>query len=138
MVRQGGLDFSFSGLKTFALNTLNSLAKVTEQDKADIALAFEVAVVETLKIKCKRALEQTGFSRLVVAGGVGANLRLRKGLTDMLSERGEQVYFPEQQYCTDNGAMIAYAGGQRLMAGQTDEGILDVMPRWSLEDLPAL
>ena len=138
MVDRPGLDFSFSGLKTFALNTMHELAPLSERDRAEIAFAFEQAVVETLKIKCKRALKQTGYRDLVVAGGVGANLRLRTELTQMLTESGGQVYFPEMRYCTDNGAMIAYAGGLRLAAGLQDEDVTDVLPRWSLESLPGL
>lgn len=138
MLRQPGLEFSFSGLKTFALNTINSIEVINNQDKADIALAFEMAVSETLKVKCKRALEQTGSKRLVVAGGVGANKRLRKTLSELLVVLGGEVFFPPMQYCTDNGAMIAYVGAQRLQAGLEDKGVFDVKPRWSLEDLPAI
>lgn len=138
MVNRPGLEFSFSGLKTFALNTVNSMETMSEQDKADVALAFEIAVADTLKIKCKRALEQTGFKRLVVAGGVGANKRLRKELTTMVDSIGARVFFPPVEYCTDNGAMIAYAGAQRLQAGQVDDAVHDVLPRWSLESLPAV
>lgn len=136
MINRPGLEFSFSGLKTFALNTINSVEQINDQDKADIALAFEVAVADTLKIKCKRALDQTAYERLVVAGGVGANKRLRAVLQVMTSNMGAEVFFPPMQYCTDNGAMIAYAGAQRLQAGQVDERVYDVLPRWSLEDLP--
>jgi N6-L-threonylcarbamoyladenine synthase len=138
MVDRPGLDFSFSGLKTFALNTIQTCQPLSDDDKAQIAFAFERAVVETLEIKCRRALRQTGCKTLVVAGGVGANLRLRAQLQRMTEADGARVYFPEMRYCTDNGAMIAYAGAQRLAAGQSDQGIHDVLPRWSLEDLPPL
>jgi N6-L-threonylcarbamoyladenine synthase len=138
MVDRPGLDFSFSGLKTFALNTMHELAPLDDQTRAEIAFAFEAAVVDTLKIKCKRALKQTGYTTLVVAGGVGANQHLRHDLNVMLDELGGQVFFPEMQYCTDNGAMIAYAGGLRLAAGLADEEVFDVLPRWSLEQLPGL
>ncbi len=138
MVDRPGLDFSFSGLKTFALNTIHDLSPLTDQSRAEIALAFELAVVETLKIKCRRALEQVGRSRLVVAGGVGANQRLRRELAVMADQIGAELFFPELEYCTDNGAMIAYAGTLRLEAGQHDENVYDVLPRWSLEDLPPL
>jgi N6-L-threonylcarbamoyladenine synthase len=138
MVDRPGLDFSFSGLKTFALNTMHSMSPLNDQSRAEIAFAFESAVVETLKIKCKRALKQTGYRTLVVAGGVGANRRLRADLQQMLTELSGKVFFPEMQYCTDNGAMIAYAGGLRLAAGLVDEDVFDVLPRWSLEQLPAL
>ncbi len=134
MTDRPGLDFSFSGLKTFALNTL---AKVqddsdVEQGRRDIARAFEEAVADTLYIKCRRALEQTGLNRLVVAGGVSANTRLRESLSRLDAE----VFYPRQEYCTDNGAMIAYAGAQRLAAGETNvDGGFKVRPRWSLDEL---
>jgi len=133
MIRQGGLDFSYSGLKTFALTTWNKSDK-TEQDKANIAHAFQEAVVDTLFIKCKRAIKTIGAKRLVIAGGVGANKRLR----EKLLETGIEVYFPRMEYCTDNGAMIAYAGAIRLEAGQAEDTEIQPMPRWSLEDLETL
>lgn len=135
MVDRPGLDFSFSGLKTFALNTINDLSPLSERDRAEIALAFELAVVDTLRIKCQRALKQTGRKTLVVAGGVGANRRLREQLADMVSPLGACVCFPPLQYCTDNGAMIAYAGALRMSHGHVDSGESDVLPRWSLEQL---
>lgn len=138
MVDRPGLDFSFSGLKTFALNTINRLSPLTEQSRAEIALAFEQAVVETLRIKCKRALISAGRKSLVVAGGVGANQRLRRNLQQLVEGMDARVYFPEMEYCTDNGAMIAYAGALRMSAGLKDDDISDVLPRWSLEDLPPL
>ncbi len=133
MVRQGGLDFSYSGLKTFALTTWNQSNKA-EQDKANIAHAFQEAVVDTLFIKCRRALEAVKGKRLVIAGGVGANKRLREKLAELDAE----VFFPRIQFCTDNGAMIAYAGAIRLEAGQTEEAIIAPRPRWSLEELDGL
>ena len=138
MVDRPGLDFSFSGLKTFALNTMQQHTPLDDGKRAEIALAFEIAVVETLQIKCQRALKQTGYSRLVIAGGVGANQRLRQRLRKMTDKLGAQLYFPALEYCTDNGAMIAYAGGLRMAAGQRDVDVHDVLPRWSLQDLPAL
>lgn len=132
MVDRPGLDFSFSGLKTFALNTLASTSE-SEQDKADIARCFEDSVADTLFIKCRRALEQCDYNCLVVAGGVGANLRLR----ERLSQLDADVFYPRPKFCTDNGAMIAYAGACRLAAGQLDDLALNVVPRWSLEDLPS-
>ncbi|MDF3054371.1 MAG: tsaD [Gammaproteobacteria bacterium] len=132
MTDRPGLDFSFSGLKTFALNTF----KMTEHDdqgKADIARAFEDAVVDTLLIKCKRAIIQTKINRLVVAGGVGANQPLREALKNMSEKMGVELYFPRLEFCTDNGAMIAYAGHERLMAGEREEGLdLDPIARWGL------
>lgn len=131
LTRGRSLDFSFSGLKTFALNTWNASTQ-EEQTKADIALAFQDAVVDTLSLKCQWALEQTNFSQLVIAGGVGANLHLRQKLAALGEEKGWEVFFPEPQFCTDNGAMIAYAGCQRLLAGQTQDLSIEVFPRWEL------
>ncbi len=132
MTNRPGLDFSFSGLKTFAMNTwLNS--EQTEQDKADICLAFQTAVVDTLAIKCKRALKQTGHKRLVVAGGVSANKALRDKLDAM---PGVEVFYPRQQFCSDNGAMIAFAGAIRKQAMQLqDKPTFNVRPRWPLDEL---
>lgn len=133
MTDRPGCDFSFSGLKTFSLTTWQNSIQ-TEQDKADIAQAFEEAVVETLFIKCKRALEQTGCKTLVIAGGVGANKRLRQRLKDLKA----QVYFPRLEFCTDNGAMIAYAGALRLQAGAAEPPVIQSRPRWPLTELAAL
>ncbi|MDP3877385.1 MAG: tRNA (adenosine(37)-N6)-threonylcarbamoyltransferase complex transferase subunit TsaD [Methylobacter sp.] len=134
MTDRPGLDFSFSGLKTFTLNTVNNSEK-TEQDKADIAAAFQQAVAETLSIKCKRALQQTGLKRLVVAGGVSANKQIRASLTQMVAKENARLYFPRLQFCTDNGAMIAYAGCQRLMAGQQQGLEIYARPRWPISEL---
>ena len=135
MTDRPGLDFSFSGLKTFAKNTFASYPN----EKANIAKAFEVAVGETLVIKCRRALEQTGFNSLVVAGGVSANIYLREQLDKMGDDLKIKVYYPEQQFCTDNGAMIALAGHYRLMAKHKDENNdISVKPRWNIEDLQAI
>ena len=130
MIKRSGLDFSFSGLKTFALTTWNKSEK-TEQTQADIAYAFQEAVVDTLFIKCRRALAFVNGKRLVIAGGVGANKRLREKLQELDAE----VFFPRMEYCTDNGAMIAYAGAIRLQAGQAEDAIIHPRPRWSLEEL---
>ena len=135
MTNRPGLDFSFSGLKTYALNTVHQNSPLDDTTRAEIAFAFQRAVVDTLRIKCDRALTETGYSRLVVAGGVGANRRLRQVLDGLAEERGGRVYYPAPEYCTDNGAMIAYAGAMRLLVGQRDEDVFDVLPRWSLEDL---
>ncbi len=134
MTDRPGLDLSFSGLKTFALNTLAKI-EGTRQDKADIALAFEQAVTETLVIKCRRALRQTGLQRLVVAGGVGANERLRNGLSDLVIREAAQVFFPRIEFCTDNGAMIALAGLVRYQAGYRGDSRLMARPRWPLAEL---
>lgn len=135
MTDRPGLDFSFSGLKTFAANTIRSEGQ-DAQTRADIAHAFQSAVVDTLAIKCKRALKQTGLKRLVIAGGVSANRQLRQQLQQMMQELKGEVFYPRPEYCTDNGAMIAYAGLQRLKAGQTIGLAIEVQPRWSLEALP--
>ena len=135
MTDRPGLDFSFSGLKTFARNTF---AKHPDE-KANIAKAFEVAATETLMIKCRRALEQTGFSALVVAGGVSANITLRQVLDAMGRKMNVEVYYPEHEFCTDNGAMIALAGHYRLMAGQSNVNLeIAIKPRWNLEELQAI
>jgi len=137
MVDRPGLDFSFSGLKTFTLNTLQKQGQ-DEQTKADVALAFEQAVVDTLAIKCKRALTQTGLRRLVIAGGVSANTRLREKLQVMTAGLGAGVFYPRLEFCTDNGAMIAFAGCQRLLGGQHEDLVFGAMPRWELESLGAV
>ncbi len=134
MTDRPGLDFSFSGLKTFAANTIRAQG-TDAQTKADIAHAFQCAVVDTLAIKCKRALKETGLKRLVMAGGVSANRQLRAQLAQMMTELGGEVFYPRPEYCTDNGAMIAYAGLQRLKAGHTVGLELSVQPRWSLDTL---
>ena len=135
MIGRPGLDFSFSGLKTFARNTF---AKHPTQ-KADIAKAFEVAATQTLMIKCRRTLEQTGRKTLVVAGGVSANQALRIELDTMGRKLGVDVFYPRQEFCPDNGAMIALAGHLRLIKGQiTNSNEITIQPRWSLEALEAL
>ena len=138
MTDRPGLDFSVSGLKTFALNTWQQQrtgGESDEQVRCDIALAFQQAVVETLTIKCKRALKHTHLKSLVIAGGVSANQALRSGLEKMLKELGGQVFYARPRFCTDNGAMIAYAGCQRLLAGQQDGPAIGVQARWPMEQL---
>ncbi|HHV9073684.1 TPA: tRNA (adenosine(37)-N6)-threonylcarbamoyltransferase complex transferase subunit TsaD, partial [Shigella flexneri] len=130
------LDFSFSGLKTFAANTIRDNG-TDDQTRADIARAFEDAVVDTLMIKCKRALDQTGFKRLVMAGGVSANRTLRAKLAEMMKKRRGEVFYARPEFCTDNGAMIAYAGMVRFKAGATADLGVSVRPRWPLAELPA-
>jgi N6-L-threonylcarbamoyladenine synthase len=134
MTNRPGLDFSFSGLKTFAMNTWRE-SEQTDQERADIARAFEDAVVDTMVIKCRRALAQTGLQTLVIAGGVGANVRLRERLGELMTQQGGRVCYPRPAFCTDNGAMIAYAGYRRLQAGQHESLSIKVVPRWSLEEL---
>jgi len=142
MTDRPGLDFSFSGLKTFTLNTVAKYTQADglpdEQTCADIACAFQEAVVATLVIKCRRALQQENLTTLVIAGGVSANTHLRQELEMALKKLGAQVRYARHEFCTDNGAMIAYAGCQRLLAGQTDSLALTVQPRWDMEALPAL
>ncbi len=138
MTNRPGLDFSFSGLKTAALNIVKQHAPLDDGLRAEIAFAFQQAVVDTLRIKCKRALEETGYQNLVIAGGVGANRRLREVLDRLGQVQGVRSYFPALEYCTDNGAMIAYAGALRLLHGQVDDPACDVLARWSLESLPAM
>ncbi|MGB0899371.1 MAG: tRNA (adenosine(37)-N6)-threonylcarbamoyltransferase complex transferase subunit TsaD, partial [Psychrobium sp.] len=142
MTNKPGLDFSFSGLKTFAANTINDHREndqmPDDQTQADIARAFEDAVVDTLAIKCKRALKESGLKCLVVAGGVSANRHLREQLEAMMTSRGGEVFYPRHEFCADNGAMIAYAGMQRLKADQTVGLEISATPRWPMDQLPAV
>lgn len=137
MTDRPGLDFSFSGLKTAAALVIQKEGNGL-QVQADIAASFQQAVVDTLLIKCRRALQQTGYKRLVIAGGVSANESLRQQLAVMLGSLGGKVYYPRKEFCTDNGAMIAFAGYQRLKAGQQQDLTIGVTPRWPLELLPAV
>jgi N6-L-threonylcarbamoyladenine synthase len=132
MTDRPGLDFSFSGLKTFTANTVAAHQPLSDQDRADIARAFEEAVVDTLVLKCRRAVEQTGVPHLVVAGGVSANVRLRERLARKLDAT---VYYAAPRLCTDNGAMIAYAGCRRLQAGETARLAIETRARWPLTEL---
>ncbi len=146
MTDRPGLDFSFSGLKTFALNTmqqelapeLNLEPEIAQQTRADIARAFEDAVVDTMVIKCRRAVRETNCQTLVLAGGVAANRHLRQRMQLSMEKEGVELFYPNMQFCTDNGAMIAYAGCQRLVAGQSEELQFGARPRWPLEELTAL
>jgi len=137
MTDRPGLDFSFSGLKTQVLLAWKA-SDQSEQTRADIARAFEDAVVDTLAIKCERALEEANADILVVAGGVGANKRLRARLELMATKRRGRVCFPRPEFCTDNGAMIAFAGALRLQAGQHENASVTVFPRWDMAGLPAV
>ena len=134
MTDRPGLDFSFSGLKTFAANTIRGNDD-DPQTRADIAYAFQDAVVDTLAIKCKRALKQTGYKRLVIAGGVSANKALRQQLETMMKGMHGQVFYPRTEFCTDNGAMIAYAGMQRLKNNELMDLGVKVYPRWPIDQL---
>jgi N6-L-threonylcarbamoyladenine synthase len=135
MTDRPGLDFSFSGLKTQVLLAWRDSDQSTDT-RADIARGFEDAVVETLAIKCDRALQATGYRRLVVAGGVGANRRLRARLQELAAARDARVGFPPPVLCTDNGAMIAFAGTLRLQAGERADLGIHVTPRWDMAGLP--
>nr|VFK51867.1 MAG: O-sialoglycoprotein endopeptidase [Candidatus Kentron sp. TUN] len=138
MTDRPGLDFSFSGLKTFAMNTVRDHGK-DHKTRADIARAFEDAVVETFVIKCRRALRTTNLRRLVIAGGVGANRRLREALATLAASEGAEVFYPRIAFCTDNAAMVAYAGSVRMNAGHRDaSSAFKVHPRWPLTDLEPL
>jgi N6-L-threonylcarbamoyladenine synthase len=137
MTDRPGLDFSFSGLKTQVMLAWQA-SDQSETTRADLARGFEDAVVETLAIKCDRAMEQTGARTLVVAGGVGANTRLRARLHALAEKRGGRACFPRPEFCTDNGAMIAFAGALRLQAGQHEAATVTVQPRWDMASLPPL
>ena len=134
MTQRPGLNFSFSGLKTHVLTTWRA-SEQNAQTRADIARAFEDAVIDTLAIKCRRALQQTHLKSLVVAGGVGANQRLRIRLLQLADDMGIAVYYPRPIFCTDNGAMIAYAGYLRLIAGQFEPLSFGARPRWPMNEL---
>jgi N6-L-threonylcarbamoyladenine synthase len=137
MTDRPGLDFSFSGLKTQVLLAWRD-SDQSAQTRADIARGFEDAVVDTLAIKCERALDAAGCDTLIVAGGVGANKRLREKLAAMAKKRNGRVCFPRPELCTDNGAMIAYAGALRLQAGQRDDAQIKVTPRWDMAGLKSV
>ena len=141
MTAKPGLDFSFSGLKTATATTIAAEIAADnygQQTRADIAHAFQQAVVDTLAIKCKRALLQTGLNRLVVAGGVSANVSLREQLSELMASLNGEAFYPRNEYCTDNGAMIAFAGLQRLKAGDIEPLAVRARPRWPLDELTAV
>lgn len=135
MTDRPGLDFSFSGLKTAAATLVaEHCSNDMEQDaqvRADIAASFQEAVVDTLLIKCRRALSETGLNRMVIGGGVSANQRFRE---QMHAEPAE-VFFPRHEFCTDNGAMVAYVGAQRLLRGERDGLEIDIKPRWPIDGI---
>ena len=133
MLDRPGLDFSFSGLKTAALVALRGRV-LDDAIRADVARGFQEAVVDTLAEKCRRALEFTGHRRLVIAGGVGANRRLRERLADVVRDVGAELYFPRAGFCTDNGAMIALAGCMRLKAGMHAKHAINARANWELGD----
>lgn len=131
MTSRPGLDFSFSGLKTAVKIAVEKHLPLSGQDLADVAASFEHAIVDTLIIKCQRAIAQTKVKSLIVAGGVAANTSLRKKASGLDCH----VYFPKEDLCTDNGAMVAFAGHERLAAGQSNSLAIEVRPRWDLERL---
>jgi len=138
MTDRPGLDFSFSGIKTHVLNTLKEISTIDDQARADVACAFEDAVVDTLRIKALRALEYSGAKTLVVAGGVGANKKLRLQLKQKLAKKGMEVFYPAAEFCTDNAAMVAQLGLIKLekfckRSDPNESLAITVRPRWSLE-----
>ena len=134
MTDRPGLEFSFSGLKTHTRNLWRKHSQ-EENAQADIAAGFQLAVVDTLAIKCRRAMQQTRSGHLVIAGGVGANLQLRETLSQAGRKYGWGVSYPRIEFCTDNGAMIAFAGYHRLLAGQHEPEIIHARPRWPMSEL---
>ncbi|MET0441617.1 MAG: tRNA (adenosine(37)-N6)-threonylcarbamoyltransferase complex transferase subunit TsaD, partial [Casimicrobiaceae bacterium] len=137
MLTSGDLDFSFSGLKTAVLTLvrrIEAVAPLTEAQKAEIAREFQAAVVDVLAAKSLAALDASGRRRLIVAGGVGANLELRARLAADVARRGGEVFYPDLVFCTDNGAMIALAGALRLVDAQRSDYGFTVKPRWSLAE----
>lgn len=138
MVGKPGLDFSFSGIKTFTLTTVERETEITDEIRADIAASFQQAMIDTLVIKCKRALKQTGAKRLIIAGGVSANTLLRQELDKMVKRERAELFYARPEFCTDNGAMIAYAGCKRLEAGQSTPLSISVRPRWPLIELESI
>jgi tRNA N6-adenosine threonylcarbamoyltransferase len=137
MIASGDLNFSFSGLKTAVLTRLRALEPVDDATRADLAASFEAAIVDVLVAKCVHALSREGLSRLVVAGGVGANERLRRSLIEAAERIGAQVYFPPLRLCTDNGAMIAFAAALKYAEAPASEPSFPVYPRWDLAEAAA-
>jgi N6-L-threonylcarbamoyladenine synthase len=138
LLHSGDLDFSFAGLKTAVLTQTRKLGNVCEQARADLAASTQAAIVEVLVKKSLAALRQTSLNRLVVAGGVGANGRLREQLNAACAARGVRVHYPELHLCTDNGAMIALAAAMRLQASvdaARRDYAFNVRPRWGLEEV---
>jgi N6-L-threonylcarbamoyladenine synthase len=139
MLHSKDLNFSFSGLKTAVLTVVrNQITNICEQDKANVARAFVDAIVDVLVAKCLRALQETGLKRLVIAGGVGANQQLRAALDAAALRKRFRVFYPELEFCTDNGAMIAFAGALRLKAhpdAAKRDYSFNVRPRWPLDEI---
>ncbi|MGZ5085641.1 MAG: tRNA (adenosine(37)-N6)-threonylcarbamoyltransferase complex transferase subunit TsaD [Usitatibacter sp.] len=137
MLASGDLNFSFSGLKTAVLTRVRAMGELDASSRADLAASFELAVVDVLVAKCRAALEREGLDRLVVAGGVGANARLRSRLGESLRDSGGRAYFPPPALCTDNGAMIAFAAALKYPGGADGEAAFPVYPRWDLAEAAA-
>lgn len=137
MTDRAGLDFSFSGLKTAAI-TAYQRSDQSDRDRADLAASFQLAIIDTLRIKCQRALQQEQLTTLVVSGGVSANTQLRTSFAEHFSAQNIHVAYPRLAFCTDNAAMIALAGGYRLDAGMTTDLATPIQPRWPLDSLPEL
>jgi N6-L-threonylcarbamoyladenine synthase len=138
LLNSGDLNFSFSGLKTAVLNIVNQekgKGELSEQVKADVAFEFQEAVTEVLTAKCMAALRETGLDRLIVSGGVGANKRLRERLNQATKRKLCHVHYPRLEFCTDNGAMIAFAGAMRMQHAKTGNHAFTVRPRWDLAEL---
>ncbi|NBX58699.1 MAG: tRNA (adenosine(37)-N6)-threonylcarbamoyltransferase complex transferase subunit TsaD, partial [Gammaproteobacteria bacterium] len=135
MLDRPGLEFSFSGLKTAVLHAVRALPDASHQDRADIAIALQDAVVDTLVAKSLRAVAQTGLDTLVVSGGVSANRCLRARLESAAAKQGVRVYYPRLEFCTDNAAMIAVAGHARLVAGERDPAGIRARAHWPLDSL---
>jgi len=138
MTSKPGLDFSFSGLKTHTRNTLAAIKRPSNQDRADIARAFQDAAIDTIRIKCERALVSTRLPSLVIAGGVSANESLRNCLAELAIKHNVDVFYPELRFCTDNGAMIAYAGMLRLKNITKQSHSILVRPRWPMTELETI
>ena len=135
MIKQSHLNFSFSGLKTYAVNCFKQYDN-ERQTRADIAYAFEEVIVDTLVRKCLNAVKKTRINTLVLVGGVAANKKLRRRLNEAISKQKGAVYYPRQEFCTDNGAMVAYTGWLRLSAGEReDRKSILVRPRWPISEL---
>ncbi|BAC24617.1 ygjD [Wigglesworthia glossinidia endosymbiont of Glossina brevipalpis] len=138
MTKKPGINFSFSGLKTYAKNLVSSFSKIDNQTKCDIARAFEDSIIDTVIIKCKRALDITNSKILLISGGVSANEPLRKNLRNLMKSRNGKLFFSKKSLCTDNAAMIAYVGSIRFKKNKTKDLSVLINPKWSLEDISRL
>ena len=137
MIASGDLNFSFSGLKTAVLTRVRGMSALDDAARADLAASFQAAIVDVLAAKCAQALDREGLQRLVVAGGVGANIALRERLVQAAAARGARVYFPPLRLCTDNGAMIAFAAALKYAEAPPSQDSFPVFPRWELAQAAA-